>query len=266
MIKQVIFFSFVFAFSVSNAQTKSYKMVQKHQLKAEYCELDQLNNLYIVKKGEVLKLDADGVELNRFSDKRIGEAVLLDVSNPMKVLLYSPDQMMLYTLDSRLGELSERINWFESGYEQILLVATSHSNGMWLYDPINFVLIRLNEKLEEQTRSLSLSQLFRQELNPTDLIEVNNKVYLTDPNHGVMEFDVFGNYLRKIPIKEIDRLVVNDNRLFYSENQKLEAFNLYDGSIERVEIPIDEQETFAANRNRVLITRQGDVFIYQALR
>ena len=81
-----------------------------------------------------------------------------------------------------------------------------------------------------------------------------------------MEFDVFGNYLRKIPIKEIDRLVVNDNRLFYSENQKLEAFNLYDGSIERVEIPIDEQETFAANRNRVLITRQGDVFIYQALR
>ena len=110
MIKQVIFFSFVFAFSVSNAQTKSYKMVQKHQLKAEYCELDQLNNLYIVKKGEVLKLDADGVELNRFSDKRIGEAVLLDVSNPMKVLLYSPDQMMLYTLDSRLGELSERIN------------------------------------------------------------------------------------------------------------------------------------------------------------
>jgi hypothetical protein len=266
MIKQVIIFIFILASSCASAQADLYKIVQEHQLNAEYCELDQLNNLYVVKKGQVLKFDPDGVELNRFSDKRIGETVLLDVNNPMKVLLYSADQMMLYTLDSRLGELSERINWFESGYEQISLVATSHSNGMWLYDPINFVLIRLNEKLEEQARSLSLSQLLRQELNPTDLIEVNNKVYLTDPNHGVMEFDVFGNYLRNIPIQGIDRLVVNDNRLFYTENQKLEAFNLYDGTIEHVEVPIEKQETFATNRNRVLVTRQGSVIIYQALR
>ena len=246
------------------AQDKDWKLVSNLDLSVQFCKIDQLNNLYAVKKGEVLKYDGQGKEISRFSNKLIGEDVQIDVTNPLKILVYSPDQMKLITLDSRLGEMNDRINFFDRGYEQISLVATSHSNALWLYDPINFQLVRLSSKLEEESRSLNIAQHLRLEFYPTDVLEINSKVYLTDPNHGVFEFDIFGNYLRKIPMKGIERLVISDNRLFYSKNGAIEALNLIDSTLDVLKIEGREKNNFFVNRNRVVITLLKKINIYQA--
>ncbi len=143
-------------------------------------------------------------------------------------------------------------------------MATSHSNALWVYDPINFQLIRLTSKLEVESRSLNIAQHLRLEFYPTDLIEVNSKVYLTDPIHGVFEFDVFGNYLRKIPLKGIESLIVSDNRLFYEKNGVIEALNLVDSSLQLLKIEGSEKNNFFVNRNRVVITLLNKINIYQA--
>lgn len=255
----------LFAFSSNlSSQDKEWKLVQSLGQSVQHCKLDQLNNLYAVKKGEVLKFDDQGKEISRFSNKLIGEDVHLDVTNPLKILIYSPAQMKLITLDSRLGEMNDRINFFDRGYEQISLVATSHSNALWIYDPINFQLIRLTSKLEEESRSLNIAQHLRLEFYPTDVIEVNSKVYLTDPMHGVFEFDVFGNYLRKIPIKGIESLIVSDNRLFYEKDGVIEALNLVDSSLQLLKIEGSKKNNFFVNRNRVVITLPKKINIYQA--
>ena len=88
-----------------HAQERMWKVDQTISISAERAILDQLNNVYVLRKGEVIKLDAKGKELSRYSNKLIGEDVLLDVTNPLKVLLYSPEQMRLITLDSRFGEM-----------------------------------------------------------------------------------------------------------------------------------------------------------------
>lgn len=248
-----------------HAQERMWKVDQTISISAERAILDQLNNVYVLRKGEVIKLDAKGKELSRYSNKLIGEDVLLDVTNPLKVLLYSPEQMRLITLDSRFGEMNEQVNFFQSGYEQISLVATSHSNGMWLYDPIDFKLIRLNKSMDEERTSLNLAQLFKVNLYPTDLIEINNKVYMTDPNHGVFVFDNFGNYLRKIPIKGIRKVVISDDRLFYMNKESLRALNLLDSSEEIVTIEMNSKSYFSVNRNRIAITKKDGIIIYQAL-
>ena len=246
------------------AQDEEWTLIHELEQSVQQSKLDQLNNLYTVKKGEVLKFDDGGKEISRFSDKLIGEDVHIDVTNPLKVLVYSPDQMTLITLDSRLGEMNDRINFFDRGYNQISLVATSHSNALWIYDPINFKLIRLTSKLEEESRSLNIAQHLRLEFYPTDLIEINSKVYLTDPNHGVFEFDVFGNYLRKIPIKGIERFIISDNRLFYFKDSSIEALNMMDSSIELLKIEGSKKNNFFVNRNRVVITLPKRINIYQA--
>lgn len=224
--------------------------------------IDQLNNIYLVKQGEILKLDPMGRELARYSNKLIGEEVMLDVTNPMKAILYSPQQMQLVFLDSRLAELREQINLVSAGYEQISLAATSHSNGVWLYDPINFQLIRLDQNLEEERRSLNLGQMMRLELNPTDLVELNNKVYLTDPEHGVFVFDVFANFIKKIPITGIEYLVISDERLFYYKGATIYALHLADASEEEVEIRFTGTPFFDVHRNRVVITGPVSVTVY----
>ena len=136
---------------------------------------------------------------------------------------------------------------------------------MWLYDPIDFKLIRLNKSMDEERTSLNLAQLFKVNLYPTDLIEINNKVYMTDPNHGVFVFDNFGNYLRKIPIKGIRKVVISDDRLFYMNKESLRALNLLDSSEEIVTIEMNSKSYFSVNRNRIAITKKDGIIIYQAL-
>ena len=247
-------------------QKTEWKLAYSLPMKMNQAKLDQLNNIYTIHKGEVLKLDSYGKELNRYSNKLIGDDVHIDITNPMKVLLYSPDQMQLFTLDSRLGEMNETINFFRDGYEQISLVATSYSNGMWLYDPINFVLIRLDDKLNEDRRSLNIAQLLRLQLYPTDVIEVNDKVYLTDPAHGVFVFDIFGNYVKKVPIKGIEHLVINDGRMFFIEDQTLKTFRFVDSSIQEVPVDLGSVDFVWVNRNRIVSLNPKGINIYQAIR
>lgn len=244
------------------AQDGVWTVMHLFEAKAQRTYIDQLNNLYPIQQGEIQKWDENGRVLTRYSNKLIGENVSLDVTNPMKVILYAPEQMRLIFLDSRLAELREPINLFAAGYEQISLAATSHSNSVWLYDPINFHLIRLNQNLEEERRSLNLAQLLRIEFNPTDLIEVNNNVYLTDPKHGVFVFDVFGNFIRKIPIIGIRNLVISDNRLFFYKGETLYGLNLLDNREEEVKIPLEGTPGFYVNRDRVVVTTAGGIIIY----
>lgn len=245
------------------AQAHNWKEIQSIQVAAKKASIDQLNSIYAVRKGEVIKFDATGAELCRYSNKLIGEDVKLDVSNALKVILFAPSQMRLFFLDSRLGEMQEQIDLFQLGFQQITLAATSYSNGVWLYDPINFSLIRFNQNMEQDHKSLSLSQLLRIEFYPTDLIEVNKRVYLTDPEQGVFEFDVFGNFVRKIPIKGISKLVISDNRLFFSRGNQIYAFNLDTSDEEQLSIEISEQAIFDINRNRMIILNQDRLSIFE---
>ncbi|GAB5539725.1 MAG: hypothetical protein Salg2KO_18280 [Salibacteraceae bacterium] len=264
--KAWLVFLLVLFSAIGKGQQVEWKLAYSLPLKMTQCKLDQINNIYCVKNGELIKYDSFGKELSRFSDKLIGDDVHIDVTNPMKVLVYSPDQMTLITLDSRLGEMNERINFFKEGFEQITLAATSHSNGMWVYDPINFQIIRLGERLAEDRRSLNLAQLLRVKLFPTDLIEINNRVFLTDPEHGVFLFDVFGNYIKKIPILGVEHLMVSDDRLFFIEGGSLKAMRVKDSSIEEVEVRLKHTAFISINRNRISSVAPSQINIYQAIR
>jgi hypothetical protein len=227
-------------------------------------KVDQLGSIYGIRKGEIIKWDKNGELLTRYSNKLIGEDIQLDVTNPMKVILFSPEQMRLVFLDSRLGELREEINLFKEGFEQISLAATSHSNGLWVYDPINFILVRYDQYLVRERTSLNLAQMLRLNLYPTALIEVNNKVYLSDPEHGIFVFDIFGNYLKKIPIKGINQLSIADDRLFYVDQQKIKALNLIDFNDELVEIAIENHIAYDIGHNVIVLVEAGKLLIFNS--
>ena len=246
----------------SNAQNTEWSISSTINSKAQKCFLDPLNRSYLVRKGEVELRDEKNKVLNIYSNKLIGQEVIIDPTNPLKILLFSPDQMQLWFLDSRLAELREPINLFQKGFEQISLAATSHSNGFWLYDPVNFQLIRFDQNSEEERRSLNLGQLLRIEMFPTSLVEEGNKVYMSDPAQGVFVFDVYGNYLNRYPIKGVENLVIQNNRLFYKKGDDLLAFHLITHQEEKVSIELMKTQFFDVNRSRIIGAEKNRVLIF----
>lgn len=250
----------------SFGQNTKWKEVRSISMAADQAWIDQLSNIYVVHRSELIKLNADGDELARYSNKLLGGDLDIDVTNPMKVLLFSADQMQLIFLDSRLSEFQLSVDLYQEGYEQISLVATSHSNGFWLFDPVNFRIVRYNQELNIDRESLNIAQMIKSEFNPTDMVEYQNNLYLVDPELGIVVFDIYGNFIKLIPLKGISALRFADDRLVFRINDEWSAFNLLSSEIESVNLDVNSIIDFDINRNSFLARKENALIIFKPLR
>ncbi len=106
------------------------------------------------------------------------------------------------------------------------LAGYSHDNGLWIYDQPSFELLRFNNNLEITDRTGNLSQILGIELQPTFLLEKDNRVFVNNPATGVLVFDVFGTYIKTIPVNDIATFQVMDDELVYFYEGHLRSWNL----------------------------------------
>ena len=181
-----------------------------------------------------------------FKDKKIQYGGLVKAVNSIKDLQEGFDSIFI-----------------QEGFEQISLAATSHSNGFWLFDPVNFRLIRYDQELKRSHESLNLAQIIQEEFHPTDMKEYMNRLYLVDSKIGVVVFDIYGNYVKRIPIQGIMKLRFADGRLVYRSTGGWEVFNLASSEIEQMKLNIEEVEDFDINRNSFLAKMGDQLFIFK---
>jgi hypothetical protein len=59
-------------------------------------------------------------------------------------------------------------------------------------------------------------------------VEYNNKVYLNDPINGVLVFDVYGTYLKTIPIYHLNTFQVKENYMLYVNKEgNIETYDFF---------------------------------------
>ena len=187
---------------------------------------DQLRQVYLVTPtNALLKLDPALDELFHYTNNRLGDLQVLDVSNPFSVLLYYPDFNEVITLDRTLNERG-RLNLLELGLVQVRAIGLSSDNQVWVYDELNNRLKLLSATGEVVLASDDLSLLLGQNVSPNFLTARNRRVYLNDPALGVLVFDLFGQYLKTIDLKGLTNFQVLNNQLLYPREGRLERFDL----------------------------------------
>jgi hypothetical protein len=72
----------------------------------------------------------------------------------------------------------------------------------------------------------NLGQLTGNELKPNFLLEADNRVYLNNPAIGVLVFDIYGTYIKTIPIKELNSFQISDDEMVYFKNGELHSYQL----------------------------------------
>ena len=78
------------------------------KVSALFFTTDNLQNIYAVTDDfKVVKYDSSGQLLHTYSNKSLGQPTSLDVSNPMKLMLYYKDFSTIVWLDNTLSEITE---------------------------------------------------------------------------------------------------------------------------------------------------------------
>ena len=194
--------------------------------KVDFFTTDNLGQVYLIKGDQLFKYNKFGSLLFTYSNKVLGQITIIDASNPLRLLLYYRDFGQIEFLDDALSLIGSAINLEEKLMGQSTLACASTNDEMWLYDPLDFRLVRINQKLKVSYESLNINQISGTNILPNLLIEYNNWVYLNNPTTGVLVFDVYGTYSKTIPIKGLQSFKFEDNQLFYFKDKKFIAYDL----------------------------------------
>lgn len=223
---------------------------------------DNMGQLYTVQGDQLQRYSDEGTPQYNYNNKTFGNISFVDVTNPLRIVVYYQELAQVLFLDNTLSEHHGAIALTELGYDQTSVVCASQNNGVWLFDQVDFELVWLNDQAVVGKRSGNLIQQLGFELNPNFMIERHNWVYLNDPAKGILVFDIFGTYLKTIPLKGLSSFQVTETSLIFTEAGQLKVYNFK--LLDVVDVPMPDVPTtqVQVSGQRVFMRGDGTVQVY----
>lgn len=195
MLKQTTILLFLFtSYIISNAQADSL-FVPFKKIKGDIAAFtaDNFDNIYLLNSSDQLKkIAANGDSVGVFNNvRRYGKVAQIDVSNPMRVLLFYKDFATVVVLDRLLSNRST-IDLRKQDIFQVEAVCLSYDNNIWLYDEFEHKLKKIDETGKLLFATSDFRQLFGEAFSFTSISDQDGFLYLYDRNKGVYVFDYYG--------------------------------------------------------------------------
>jgi hypothetical protein len=228
-VQKAIFIFFFLLFGFSGWSQTDTIFQQLKIMKGDIVDftVDNLDNVYILNsRNQVKKFDSNGDSVAVYNDvKKFGQASLIDVSNPLKVILYYKDFATVVMLDRFLNVVN-MVDLRKQGILQAKAIGQSYDNKIWVYDELEAKLKKIDEdgKLLQETPDFRL--LLGKSVSPVKILDENKYVYLYDPAKGAYVFDYFGGLKNGILIQEWQNFKVSGKYIFGSKTDSLYRYEI----------------------------------------
>ncbi|HEU4903747.1 MAG TPA: hypothetical protein VFT06_13170 [Flavisolibacter sp.] len=188
--------------------------------------IDNLDNLYVVSStGQVKKFNNRGDSVGVFNGVRnYGKLQAIDVTNPLKPLLFYKDFSTVVILDRLLASRTS-LDLRRHNVLQPTAIGLSYDNNIWVFDQYDNKLKKLDEAGNSLLETTDFRQLFNQTVTPQKIINDNGLVYLADSAAGVFVFDNYGAFKRKITLNNWRNLDVWGGRLVRLASDAVMVYN-----------------------------------------
>ena len=212
-------------------QSSKYKLLEVP--KNNQIEIDQYGYFYIIDQDNLIKYDSEGHTLYHYSNKLLGNIDQIDISNPLRPLLFYKDQGLIIVLDNTLSQQKEPISLNELGLYQTSCIANSNfDNGIWLYDIDVNEIIKINQLSQVNYRSGNLSVLIpNMEFPILNLKEKNRKLYVVTRNK-IFVMDQFGSLLSVITLSAEKGLIIKEKNIITYDGNAICQFDILDFKID----------------------------------
>ncbi len=252
--------------------SSSVLLLKEIPLKSHFAETDRLQQIYIVSEDNTLKkFNIEGELLKTFNEISLGTISHIDVSNPFQILVYYKDYQTAIVLDRSLSELY-RFNLSRLGHFQSDAVGLSSDNKLWIYDPNNFRLQKIDNNGNVELESPDLTAILYETFQPITLKELDFKIFLNDPKSGILVFDNFANYNQTLSLTEIPYFQVLGNFLVWMDSDfnihkfHLKSFKDDFFSLKSFDITTDNLLQCIVTTDRLLLRYPDYLLLYKIIR
>lgn len=187
--------------------------------------VDNLGYIYLLDgTGQLKKLSPTGDSIGVFNDvRRFGKLYSMDVSNPLKVLLFYKDFGTIVVLDRFLNNRLT-IDLRKHQIFQAKTIAQSFDNGVWVYDELEGKLKRLDDGGTLKGETVDFRVIFSDAPAPVFISDADRLVYLYDPLKGLFVLDYFGTVKNKVALMGWTDVQVIGNRVLGRKGTMLESY------------------------------------------
>ncbi len=213
--------------------------------------IDIQSNMYFVSGNELQKFSSANKLLYTFSNPLYGDITVLEVEKLTSLFLYYKDFNEIVFLDNTLSVKNSPIDVTELGYSESNLACSSYNNSFWIYDPINQELLRFNQALQNTDRTGNLNNITSYNINPKQIIERNNNLYLRDDKNGIFVFDRYGGFLRRMPFMNLDDFYLSSNKWNMLRNDTSFIFDPISLIVDTIVVPIPNVSQIIVNNNKI---------------
>jgi hypothetical protein len=223
--KKIIFIHIGLIFSLTRLpaqQDSAFRLVKTIKADIASFTVDHLDNIYLLNSSNQLKkLNNNGDSVSVFNDiRKFGKVTYVDVSNPLRVLLYYKDFATVVVLD-RLLNVRSTIDLRQQNIFQVQAVGLSYDNKIWLYDELENKLKKIDEDGRLLFETADFRQLFNEAFSFSSVYDQDGLLYLYDKQKGVFVFDYYGALKNKIALTGWDNFKVAGNYLFGRNHDSL---------------------------------------------
>lgn len=228
---------------------------------AKLISLDKLGNIYALSSSqELIKYDRNGKPLCNYREKFLGQARLMDVSNPLRILVFYPEVLTVVELDNML-DIKRRISLEELSLSESSLICRSFDNNFWIFNERAFRIEKYAEDLNLTVQGEWLRNVIDRENLPSQIVEHNKKVYLVYDD-ALEVFDLFGIHLNTLHFAGIKALDFSRNNMFMLREGQLETYNLETLGLTVLKADADQIKSISIGANLIYLWDGQEIKAY----
>ena len=186
---------FFFQFATANDSTLQLTVTKTVSGNFNNIEVDNLGNIYLVStSNQIIKLNDKYDSVASFNDtKHFGNISLIDISNPLKILVYYKDFSTIVELD-RFFNIINTIDLRNKNFNEVNVVASSYDNNIWLFDEVAYKLKKIDDfgTVLQETVDLRMLFDFDKYVPMSYLKDMDRKLFLYNQQLGLMVLDYYG--------------------------------------------------------------------------
>jgi len=247
---------FLWFFLLSSHQDK----VQINQIH-DYFSVDPLDNIFVVNNSELIKFNSQGEKCASFSNSMLGSISHIDVTNPLRILLFYNDFNQILFLDRKLTEIGNEIDLYEYSDNETELICSSANGGFWIYNSDENQAVHISKSNKNINRSILLNSFYK-DITPSKMLEYNNNLYLLYPEFGILSLDRNGQFRKKISITGIKDFQIFQNSIIYTNESGVYSLQSFEQENKLIFEPKSlSEEKYIIKNDKLYISNKKSISI-----
>ncbi len=219
---------FICCFQLFFVQAQEIETVfnEKKSLKADrFIGVDSFENYYYTIKNTLYKKTP--TKTYAYNNAQLGTITTVDLSNPLKIILFYRDFNVMVILDNRLNELTDSINFsIEAFAKNVAFVSVSSNNNIWLYSLDDNILSLWNYETKKTIFSTQSLSFYKKEFEANKQISTYEYCWLVSDS-DVLIFNEYGSFIRSLKSTTIEKiqpyldgfLYLDTTKIYYSDDK-----------------------------------------------